>query len=94
MCYMERVGIRELKQNASAVVAKAANGESMLITDRGRPVAVLSKHEPTKLEELIESGQVRPGTGRLADLGPTPKGPWRDGETGQQILDELREDRV
>ncbi|MGV9671830.1 type II toxin-antitoxin system Phd/YefM family antitoxin [Gordonia sp. NPDC003504] len=36
---MSEVGIRALKQNASAVVAEAAAGETVTITDRGRPVA-------------------------------------------------------
>ncbi|MFN2486319.1 MAG: type II toxin-antitoxin system Phd/YefM family antitoxin [Acidimicrobiia bacterium] len=36
---MSVVGIRALKQNASAVVAEAASGELVTITDRGRPVA-------------------------------------------------------
>ncbi|MFT5202590.1 MAG: prevent-host-death family protein [Candidatus Aldehydirespiratoraceae bacterium] len=36
---MSEVGIRALKQNASAVVADAAAGETVTIADRGRPVA-------------------------------------------------------
>ena len=36
---MKTVGVRALKQNASAVVAEAAAGETITITDRGRPVA-------------------------------------------------------
>lgn len=36
---MAEVGIRALKQNASAVVSEAAGGETVTITDRGRPVA-------------------------------------------------------
>ena len=39
---MARVGIRSLKQNASAVVANAASGETVTITDRGRPVAQMT----------------------------------------------------
>lgn len=36
---MSQVGVRALKQNASAVVADAAAGREITITDRGRPVA-------------------------------------------------------
>jgi hypothetical protein len=32
---MERVGIRDLKQNASAIVRRAAARETVEITDRG-----------------------------------------------------------
>jgi len=36
MTHMSEVGIRALKQNASAVVADAAAGQTITITDRGR----------------------------------------------------------
>lgn len=39
MWNMSTVGIRALKQNASEVVARAARGETIEITDRGKPVA-------------------------------------------------------
>ena len=42
MKHMADVGIRALKQNASAVVAEAAAGATVTITDRGRPVAQLT----------------------------------------------------
>ena len=35
MKHTTEVGIRALKQNASAVVAEAAAGETVIITDRG-----------------------------------------------------------
>lgn len=38
---MERIGIRELQQHASRWVRRAASGETLEITDRGRPVARL-----------------------------------------------------
>ena len=44
MKHMSEVGIRALKQNASAVVAEAASGETVTITDRGRPVARNDRH--------------------------------------------------
>ena len=37
----ESVGIRALQQHASAVVARVARGETVEVTDRGRPVARL-----------------------------------------------------
>lgn len=55
---MGTVGIRELKQNASAVVARAVEGETMTITDRGRPVALLTGIKKSPLEQLIEAGEV------------------------------------
>jgi prevent-host-death family protein len=68
---MMRVGIRDLKQNASAVVAEAASGETVVITDRGRPVAQLSPLPTSRLAGLIASGRARRAQRALADL-PEP----------------------
>ncbi|MEO8095523.1 MAG: type II toxin-antitoxin system prevent-host-death family antitoxin [Pseudolysinimonas sp.] len=45
---MESVGIRELKQNASEVVARAERGETITITVQGRPVAQLAPLAPVR----------------------------------------------
>jgi len=63
--HMFEVGIRALKQNASAVVvAEAAAGETVTITDRGRPVARMSVIPRSRLLALIEEGHARPARGR------------------------------
>jgi prevent-host-death family protein len=36
--YVETIGLRELNQNPSRAVARVRAGESLLVTDRGRPV--------------------------------------------------------
>ncbi|MEI4273560.1 type II toxin-antitoxin system prevent-host-death family antitoxin [Klenkia sp. LSe6-5] len=71
---MDSVGIRELKQNASAVVARTARGESVTVTDRGRPVAALSPVPTSRLAGLVAAGLARPAVGDLGDLTP-PSGP-------------------
>ncbi|HEY3238348.1 MAG TPA: type II toxin-antitoxin system prevent-host-death family antitoxin [Acidimicrobiia bacterium] len=38
---MERIGVRELRQQASRYLARVATGETFEVTDRGRPVAHL-----------------------------------------------------
>ncbi len=37
----ERIGLRELRQHASTYVGRAAAGERLVVTNRGRAVAVL-----------------------------------------------------
>ena len=69
MKYME-VGIRALKQNASAVVARAAAGEIITITDRGRPVAQLTPLRRGRLAELIDAGLAAPATTAVRALPP------------------------
>lgn len=68
---MSQVGVRALKQNASAVVAEAAAGGEVTITDRGRPVAQLVPIASGRLEELVAAGRARPAKRSLATL-PAP----------------------
>ncbi|MEM9615002.1 MAG: type II toxin-antitoxin system prevent-host-death family antitoxin [Actinomycetota bacterium] len=72
---MTEVGIRALKQNASAVVAEAVAGETVTITDRGRPVAQLTAIPASQLDALVEAGRARPARRVLADLPPPDPGP-------------------
>jgi prevent-host-death family protein len=67
---MKRVGIRELKQNASAVVAGVVAGEPVIITDRGRPVAQLVPLEEGRFAALDRAGLIEHPTRSLADLPP------------------------
>ncbi len=39
---MEQIGVRELRQQASRYLRRVEAGESFLVTDYGRPVAVLA----------------------------------------------------
>lgn len=55
------VGIRELKARLSQYVARAADGEDIVVTDRGRPVAHLSAiRAPSEFERGIEEGWIEP----------------------------------
>lgn len=95
MSHMERVGIRELRQNASEYVRRAEAGEIIEVTDRGRPVARLSplpKGE-TLIDRLIAEGKMTPATADLASLGP-PLPPTPGARPLSEVLDELREDKI
>jgi prevent-host-death family protein len=86
----ESVGIRALQQHASAVVARAAAGEEVVITDRGRPVARLVPVRPRNLQALIDEGLVTPARISLKELPPPL--PAGDGPSASEILAEMRED--
>jgi prevent-host-death family protein len=75
MKHMADVGIRALKQNASAVVAEAAAGATVTITDRGRPVAQLTPLPATRLQQLLDSGRARPARRRVDELASPKPGP-------------------
>ena len=72
---VHRVGIRSLKQNASAVVNIAAAGETVTITDRGRPVAQLTEIPTSRLQALLGAGRARPARRRITDLPAPDVGP-------------------
>jgi len=59
---METIGLRELNQNPSSAVARVRAGESIIVTDRGRPVLRLVPEieNPSTLERMISDGTVRP----------------------------------
>lgn len=86
----EEVGIRALQQHASDVVRRAASGDGVVVTDRGRPVARLIPIRGPVLERLVAEGLARPARRRPRDLpDPLPPGP---GPTLSTLLAEARGD--
>jgi prevent-host-death family protein len=84
------VGVRALKQNASAVVSEAAAGEIVTITDRGRPVAQIVPLRPTLLDALVAANRARPPKRSLRDLGEPPP-PRRHQEPLSKVVDDMRQ---
>lgn len=72
---MDRIGVRELRRDASAVLRRVAAGETIQITDRGRPVALLVRAMPDGLTRLEEEGLLRPASGDLLEIAPIPPKP-------------------
>lgn len=70
---METIGLRELNQNPSRAVARVRAGESIIVTDRGRPVLRLVPEieNPSTLERMISDGTVRsPAERGMPDVIP------------------------
>jgi prevent-host-death family protein len=58
------VGIRELKDKASAIIDRVEDGEAITVTKHGRPVArIVSAAMPPRLAALVAEGTVRPSEG-------------------------------
>jgi prevent-host-death family protein len=74
MKHMAEVGIRSLKQNASSVVAHAAAGEIVTITDRGRPVAQMTPIPSSPLQSLLAAGRGRAARRAISALTPPAAG--------------------
>jgi prevent-host-death family protein len=94
---VERIGIRELRQNASRYLAKVKTGETVEVTDRGELVALLVPPERSSIvrDRLIAEGKLIPAgnPGGLRHL-PAPKPVPVGAPATRSVLDELREDRV
>ena len=90
---MPTVGLKALKNKLSEYVRLAAAGETVIVTDRGRPVAEIVPPHP-KTESVIERG-IREGWIRPAVRGPDwpPKGKPIPGLTLEEILADLDEAR-
>lgn len=56
------VGVRDLKNNLSRYLSRVREGEEVIVTDHGRPVARLSSldHATDRLADMIDAGVVRP----------------------------------
>jgi prevent-host-death family protein len=100
MCYIvvvERIGVRELRQNASRYLALVKGGETVEVTERGELVALLvpAQRSDTARDRLIAAGKLIPAsspTGRLRSPHPVPIA--ADEPTNQELLDAEREDRL
>jgi prevent-host-death family protein len=89
---MTRVGVRELRQRASELLRLVAAGETIEVTDRGRPVALLSPMpEAGPLERLRAAGEVSLATADIDDL-PPPLAPQPGQELPSAVLARLRHD--
>ena len=85
---MERIGVRELRQNASRYLAQvAADHQPIEITDRGRPVARLVPIAADDWENMVAAGD-HPRRLRRDDRGIDPV---EAGLSASEILQELRE---
>lgn len=91
---MRRVGIRELRQNASRYIRLVKAGETIEVTEREVPVALLTPLPPgramTPREQLIAEGKLVAGNQDWDALPPPPPAP--SGLTSEEVLEELRGD--
>ena len=73
---MERVGVRELRQNLSVYLRRVKEGEAREVTERGEAGARLEpiRDADDPIARLEARGlKIRRGKGNLADLPPPPK---------------------
>ena len=97
---MRTAAIAKLKAGLSGYIESVKGGEQVVVTDRGKPVALIipiDSHisDDERRAELVAKGLVRPGGGRIpAELieGVTVPGLTKD-QALRVVLDD-REDRI
>ena len=94
-----RLGLREANQRFSKAIKAVRAGKEVVLTERGRPIAVI-KPIKTKdaleiaIQAMVDEGFLKPASRK----GPTPAPRWRPVKVkgtplSQTVIDE-REDRV
>lgn len=89
---MERVGVRDLRQNASRVLDRVKAGEVVEVTERGVPVAMLVPVQGDDRAAWIGAGLLVPAL-RPEGMLAAPEFMLPVGQTTEAILDELRGER-
>lgn len=93
---MNRVGVRELRQNLSRYLTQVKAGESFLVTQRGKEVARLTPSGPAD-SPIARLAADRGATIPSADLVSrvrSSRTPPAQGPPSLEVLDELREERL
>lgn len=91
---MDRIGIRELRQNLSVHLRRVKRGESLEVTEHGRPVAMLAPLPSSRgvRDALLTDGRLAGATSSLASLGAPPT---VDGDPNlTEALEAEREERL
>jgi len=86
----DRVGVRELRQNLSVYLRRVQAGETLEVTERGRPVAILAPapESASILDRLGAEGRLIPASGVLNELLPPA------GEPSDRLSRALEEERA
>lgn len=88
-----RLGLREANQHFSKAIKAVKAGEEVVLTERGKPIAVIRplnrpEHAEAAVRRLVAAGLLRPAT------KPGLMPPWRPRKIkGEPITRTLRRDR-
>lgn len=94
---MVRIGVRELRQNASRYLALVKTGQTVEVTERGRLIAVLAPPggPATVRERLLAEGRLLPASGPTGRLrSPEPVDVAAGEPTNQDLLDAGRDETL
>jgi prevent-host-death family protein len=84
------IGIREIRQDASTILARVEEGEDFIITNRGVPIARLlpiNVDDNDLIKEMIANGEIVEAEGNLWEL-PLPTFKVKGKSATQQLIEE------
>ena len=90
-----RLGLREANQRFSKAIKAVRAGQDVILTERGRPIAVIRPikdegAQETRLQALADQGVIT----RAARKGPMPAPRWRPAKVkGQPVSRTIIDDR-
>jgi prevent-host-death family protein len=93
-----RMGLREANQRFSKAIKAVKAGKEVVLTERGKPIAVIKPLKPIEDEQAVirrleSEGILRPAVKR----GPMPKPTWKPirikGKPLSQTISEERDER-
>lgn len=87
------IGIRELRQDASRVMAIVESGQTLVITRHGKAVATINPIVKSKFDQLVDMGMITPATTKIDLRTWKPKSPPASAELLAAALREIRESR-
>ncbi len=89
---MDTISQREMRNNSAEVLRRVQAGETILVTNNGRPAALLSPPPTSRYEQLVATGAIRRATQPL-DVESLPEPHDADGLESGDLLAQLRSER-
>lgn len=85
------MGVRELNQHTRRVLDIVRGGDSVMVTDHGRPVAQIVPIQMSPFDRLVAEGEYELPSTTQIHVPSVDVGSHRP---SAEVLDELREDRL
>lgn len=87
---MATMGIRELRDSLTAAIRRVRKGETIEVTHRGAPVALLAPVPMDRIDRLVATGEVTPGEPLT---WPPKRFPVTGESTASQAIEDDRAER-
>jgi prevent-host-death family protein len=89
---MSEVRVGELNQQTGRVLRRVQAGESLVVTDHGRPVAMLVPAPTSRFKQLEMLGHIKPPKNTSGRLTPVKR--VKLSRSTDEILAEIRADKI